>query len=205
MLRAARAGRRSSRAGRGSAALVLPASASRACTSLLAQHQVRPLSLCTSQTSSQRADVAPRSSSLRRRITRSILAPASLSSSQSRLSSSPTYLCDTHSSRAAFPRPSRLSSSSPPPRLSSLPRWTRSATSSSRLRAHSSSSSTVRLPVLLSAPLRGSSLTLLACSLAEKVLVHLRDDRKLIGVLRSYDQYGASPLRSFLPRPSEHR
>ena len=24
----------------------------------------------------------------------------------------------------------------------------------------------------------------------EKVLVHLRDDRKLVGVLRSYDQYG---------------
>lgn len=34
--------------------------------------------------------------------------------------------------------------------------------------------------------------------MVEKVLVHLRDGRHLIGVLRSYDQYGPSYLLSLL-------
>lgn len=33
--------------------------------------------------------------------------------------------------------------------------------------------------------------------MVEKVLVHLRDGRHLIGVLRSYDQYGPSHLLSY--------
>lgn len=38
------------------------------------------------------------------------------------------------------------------------------------------------------------SFTFVCWRRAEKVLVHLRDDRKLIGVLRSYDQYGTFPF-----------
>jgi small nuclear ribonucleoprotein (snRNP)-like protein len=34
-------------------------------------------------------------------------------------------------------------------------------------------------------------LTLFHCVIAEKVIIVLRDGKKLIGVLRSYDQFGA--------------